>query len=140
VSDIPVTIVANSLIEDVWYQVTPLLLKGEKYLSDYYTLDDIKFACIDGSMQLWVGVNGEISVCAITTIDVYPQANILRFIYCGGKGWRNVAYAHAAIVEYAKKYKCIGIDIVARDGWWKLLTPFGYKKRAVYLVKRFEEN
>lgn len=92
--DIPVTIVANSLIEDVWYQVAPLLLKGEQYWKDYFNIDDIKRACIEGTMQLWVGVNGEISMCAITTIDVYPRAKFLRFVYIGGRGWKYVAHSH----------------------------------------------
>lgn len=139
-TDLPVTIVANSLIEDVWYQVVPLLNKGKQYWSDYFTIDDIKLACIEGTMQLWVGVNGEISMCAITTIDVYPRAKWLRIVYIGGRGYRHVAHSHKQIVEYAKKHGCVGTDIIARDKWWSVLTPFGYKKRAVYLVNRFEEN
>lgn len=138
--DVPVTIVANSLIEDVWYQCVPLLMKGEKYWCDYFTLDDIKFACIDGKMQLWVGVNGEISVLALTTIDVYPRSKFLRFVYCGGRGWRHVAHSHKMIEMFAKKHGCVGMDAIAREGWLDWLLPFGYKKRAVYLVKRFEEN
>jgi len=139
--DVPVTIVANSLIDDVWYQIAPLLLKGEKYWSDYYAINDIKEACRGGTLQLWVGVRGrEITVVALTTILVYPRNKYLCFIYCGGRRWHSVSHSHADVVKYAKEHGCAGIDIIARSGWERLLAIFGYKKRAVYLTLRFEEN
>lgn len=138
--EIPVTIVANSLIDDVWYQVAPLLLKGKKYWDDYFSLEDIKRECIEGRMQLWVGVNGEITMCALTTIDVYPRGKFLRIVYIGGRNWRAVAHSHEQIKQFALKHSCVGTDTIARDGWMRLLAYLGYKKRAIYLVNRFDEE
>lgn len=132
----PVTIIATNLVEDIWPEVEPLLLKGIGFWGDYYDIDDLKTACIKGKMQLWVALEErEIHMVMLTMLVIYPKRKLLRYFYIGGKRLKDVMYYNPNVVKWAREHGASGDELIGRDGWIRALRRLGFEYRASYLVR-----
>lgn len=139
----PITIVANKLIPAMFSKIRPLLEKGRKYWSDYYTLLDIKKLLIKGDLQLWVGVEGkEVKLIMLTTLAVYPHSVWLRLLYIGGERMRDALYYLPTVESWAKTHGAVGTETICRDGWTRLIknTRLAKAEKKTFLKLKFEED
>jgi hypothetical protein len=108
-----------------------------KYSVSGFTTEDIKLACKEQDMQLWISTHSGIlnGVC-ITQILTYPRKkNLLILLLAGNdfKEWQDEG--NERMVEYAKANNCRGIEFHGRKGWRNLLKDNNYKEQHVVFYK-----
>lgn len=137
----PITIVANKLIPQLFPKVRPMLEKGKKYWEDYYRLHDIKRLLIKGDLQLWVGVEDkEIKLILLTTLAVYPRSVWLRLLYIGGERMRDALYYLPTVESWGKAHGAMGTETIARGGWLRLIkkTRLAKAEQHIFLKLKYE--
>lgn len=133
-----VSIVPIDHINDVWDNVKEYLTPAVKVTNGRYMLYDVYVALQQSRMQLWIAFNdgGEIIGCEVTSITDYPSRRVLTSLFTGGKQvrtWRNQMMD--ILVRWAEDNECTGIEGYGREGWIKLLEPYGVTKGLVMFEK-----
>jgi hypothetical protein len=121
--------VLSHAIDTVWKEIKPLLIKTLEYADGKYNLDDIYQFIKSQDMQLWVVYDnkGLLSFC-ITQIIIYPRKKVLSMPFVGGVDMLRWLHLTDIIKDYALENGCDFAEGYARDGWIKVLKPFGFKK------------
>jgi hypothetical protein len=123
-------------VDTWWSHVQEYLSKALKYGLGEYTLGDIKSACKERDMQLWVKLGKKVEGAFVTKIAQYPQKNILVVLLLGGdnfKEWRNEA--DKLLVAFGKENKCDYVELFGRKGWSKALKDLNYNEQTRILAK-----
>lgn len=130
-------------VKDYWHKVGPMLQKVIDK-QDEWSLQGIYEKLVTPpvditAMQLWF-IEGHIAL--ITQINYFPQTGIKKCLIfmCGGENIDECLHLYSQIetwaIDYFKLQK--GKDkmlIWGRDGWKKLMEPFGYKVKTICLEK-----
>lgn len=121
--------VLSHAIGTVWEEIKPLLIKTLEYADGKYNLDDIYTAIKSRDMQLWVVYDnkGILSFC-VTQIIIYPRKKVLSMPFVGGVEMLRWLHLTDIIKDFAREKGCDFAEGYARDGWIKVLKPFGFKK------------
>lgn len=134
-----VTIVPNAMIGKIFPKIKPMLLKGRKYLEDYYTIGDIKRLLITGKFQLWVAVEGsEVKTIMLTTLATYPRSLWLQIIYIGGERLQDALYYLPSIESWAKAHGAVGTEATGRSGWIKTMKKTRLKNAQTGIAFRMK--
>ena len=136
-SETLVTMVYPFNVAPMWPQVEPLLKKAIS-LDETHTPKDVLSAVISGNSQLWVQwANKSAEMAVVTHFVSYPQGTRLRVWLGGSKEGAKVDHKKMddMLVEFAKANRCIGMEIIGREGWARLFPDA--EKSAVLLKRTF---
>lgn len=123
-------------IEAWWPLVQEYLNAALEYGLGEYSIGDIKKACIQRDMQLWVKMGKEVEGAFVTKISQYPQKNILCILLLGGNEfmkWRDEA--DALLNAFGKENNCEYVELFGRKGWGKMLKDLNYKEQTRLFAK-----
>ena len=116
-------------IEAWWPLVQEYLITALQFGLGEYSIGDIKNACLERDMQLWVKMDREVQGAFVTKIAKYPQKNLLCVILLGGdkfKEWRDEA--DALLNAFGKEHNCEYVELFGRKGWGRALKDINYKE------------
>lgn len=118
-------------IDKWWVHVEPLITKALKYGIGEYTSEDIKQACEQQIMQLWVYADKKNRGVFVTQILNYPQLNVLLVLLLSGdnfKEWRDEV--DDLLLRFGKEKDCKYVELFGRKGWGKaFLSDINYKEQ-----------
>ena len=117
-------------VEKWWSHVEPHITNSLQHGVGEYTSDDIKWACQQQEMQLWVKWNDGVQGAFVTQILNYPQFPILLVLLLGSTDfidWRNEA--DELLKRFGKDKGCKYIEFFGRKGWGNYLKDIGYKEQ-----------
>ncbi len=118
----------------VWPDVERWLLRAPKYWQDHFAIEDIRKFVKDGKAQLWVEFDeGGPHIAAITEVIEYPKKRALKVLWVGGSDVKRAFQSLGYIEIWARRSKCETVEILGRPAWLRLLKPFDYREKAVYL-------
>ena len=118
-------------IDDVWEAVKGFIAPAVKMTNGRYMVEDIRIAAKRGDMQLWIAFTEDRDIigCEVTAISEYPSRRLLTSLFTGGndlRSWRDKMMQ--ILVRWAEDNQCSGIEGYGREGWIKMLEPYGVKR------------
>lgn len=133
-----ISFVPPNHINDVWDAVKGFIAPAVAVTNGRYMLEDIHSATRKGDMQLWIAFTDEKDIigCEVTAISEYPSRRFLTLLFTGGKelrSWRNEMTQ--VLLRWAKDSQCSGIEGCGREGWIKMLEPYGIKRGLIMFEK-----
>jgi hypothetical protein len=133
-----ISFVPPNHINDVWDAVEGFIAPAVKVTNGRYMLEDIHAATRKGDMQLWIAFTDEKDIigCEVTAISEYPSRRFLTLLFTGGKelrSWRNEMTQ--VLLRWAEDSQCSGIEGCGREGWIKMLEPYGIKRGLIMFEK-----
>ncbi len=122
---------------DVWWPYVKEYLSSalEQSLGEY-SLEDIRNACKEADMQLWIKTDKDVLGACVTKINTYPQKKILVLLLLGGKGfieWTDEG--NVLMSSFAKENNCDYLQVFGRKEWTRRLKELKYKNNNVILTK-----
>ena len=126
-----VSLVPPEYINDVWDTVKVFLKPAIEVTNGRFMLYDIYGLSQMGRYQLWIAFDDDRQImgCEVTTVTNYPSKRVLTSLFTGGndiRSWRNQMID--VITKFAKDQDCEAIEGHGREGWIKLLEPYGVKR------------
>ena len=100
------------------------------------TPDDVREACQDRNMQLWVISRNRLTIGAVTTMLVnYDRKRVVRVVTLGGKDFdqwvqQGLDYLKAWGIEAG----CTDIEVCVRQGFERKLTQLGFQTGHVVMI------
>ena len=100
-----------------------------------YTLPDLRTACMEGEMQMFVAESdSEICGVLVTQIVQYPRRRVMQLAFMAGVGIDEML-PHANIFDrFARDMDADELEIVGRMGWRKVMGE-EWKTGGIILVK-----
>ena len=138
-------IVNPAYIDDCCIEAGYYLNRAAKESYGRYTIFDIRNEIISGKQQLWILFYGdnEMMMAATTMICFYPRKTTLCVMFLGSNDDTLWAKYRELVVgkfeSFAKDNGCDGIECTGREGWARVLEPFGWKKSFTVLEKNFND-
>ena len=136
------TAVPASVIDVIWSDVARVLRGSVSTANGRFDLNDIREGIKSGFYGLWVVMDEDRVVAALTTrIIVYPQCKSLAMDWVGGSrgGARMSEWlpkAHKVITKFAKENGCTQIEGYGRKGWNRWLRAYGWEPH--YIAYKME--
>jgi hypothetical protein len=126
-----ISFVPPNHIKDVWEAIEELIAPAIMVTNGRYMVEDVHVAAKRGDMQLWIAFTDERDIigCEVTAISEYPSRRLLTSLFTGGndlRSWRNEMMQ--VLVRWAEDNQCSGIEGYGREGWIKMLEPYGVKR------------
>lgn len=115
-----------------------ILIAHKDRLSPFYSVADTIQYIADGMLTLWLGYeNGHLGMYAITEINI---SSICKAVNVVGAFGKNVdlyfdKFFHG-VEQYARMIEADMVIIDGREGWKRLLKPYGYDLYQVRLMKK----
>lgn len=131
------SLVPPSLLNTCLDQVGPILLRAVQRTGGRWKIQHAIDKIESGEQQLWVSFEGQKIYGVVTTrIASYPAGPRLDIVYCAGDNLREWMADMLALLErWGRDNQCVGVELVGREGWVKMLAPFGYEKRYIVMEK-----
>lgn len=129
--------VAPEAVEEVWEQVSPILVKSLQYADGKYSLESIKRALLRRDMQLWMYVRDGIKACGVTQVLKYPEKKVCVVMFAAGEALSEWINFDSLIEEWARDNQCDAIEIYGRPGWERVL---GWERIHVVIRKNLHES
>ena len=123
-------------VMEIWPQVRDMIDDGYAACGTI-TPPELPQWLSDGKGQLWLSLDGEIIVAALTT-SIVPRRNgcTLKMVCCGGSKIELWKDCHKQIEEFARVEGCDRVQIrEGRPAWSRVLGRDGYKVTHVTLEK-----
>jgi len=133
-----ITGIVSKDIDKYWDSSFDVLIKRAlRYSVAGFKVEDIKQACKEQDMQLWVSTSdGVVNGICITQILTYPRKKNLLILLLAGKDFKEWQdEGNERMVDYAKANNCRGIEFHGRKGWGNLLKDNNYKEQHVVFYK-----
>lgn len=128
--------VPSIAVGKIWPIVEPLIAPSLKYANGCFLPVDLRDACIETRMQLWVVVDDEtreIIAAVVTRISVYPRRKSLSVPFVGGRRMREWLPLLTETLEgFARENGCTFMEGGARNGW---VRAAGYRNIGAMLIK-----
>ena len=126
-----ISLVPIEYINDIWDEVKVILKPAVEVTNGRFMLYDIYSFAQMGRYQMWIAFDDDrqIKGCEVTTVTDYPSKRVLTSLFTGGddiRSWRNQMID--VITKFAKDHDCEAIEGHGREGWIKLLEPYGVKR------------
>ena len=126
-----ISLVPIEHINDVWDTVKVILKPSVEVTNGRFMLYDIYSFAQMGRYQMWIAFDDDRKIhgCEVTTVTDYPSKRVLTSLFTGGddiRSWRNQMID--VITRFAKDQDCEAIEGHGREGWIKLLEPYGVKR------------
>ena len=129
-------LVSPALLPQVWPQVKPLFLQNESIWEEYYTIESFPILFQRGRLQLWtMNDEDEFFLAGVTELLIFPKTKVLNIVLIMGSGMKDSLEFLDCTEMWARKQGAMKSNIVGREGFLRVLKPYGYRKRAVALSK-----
>ncbi len=129
-------LVTPDLLPQVWPQIVPLLLSAKEIWEECYTLDSLLILLQQKQMQLWtMNDESEFILALLTEVLTFPKMKVLHIVFIGG---RELAYGlefFDCVEMWAHKQGAMKSYGIGREGFLRVLKPYGYVKSAVAFEK-----
>lgn len=125
------------LIEHMWGFAEPYVKRALDHANGELTANDLKQACLDRAVQLWLVSEGALVIGAATTeVVVYPHKKHCRIITIAGSNFPAwMPLVDATLVEWGVELGCDALEAHVRRGLVPKLAPLGYKHLHSVVVK-----
>lgn len=125
------------LVERFWHFAEPYVKRALDHTHGEVSFLDVKEACLNRGMQLWlIYSDGRVVGAGTTELINYPQKLICRIMTLAGSQfdeWRQMA--HDAIETWAMEQGCVAMESYTRRGFVPKLIEMGYKHKYSVLHK-----
>lgn len=100
------------------------------------TPDSIYAGLVEENMQLFTfeGERGLFGL-VVTEITEFPTGKVLQIVGCAGEGILETVDDILVLEAWGRYIGCKKIRIDGRPGWERELSPFGWRKQYVVLMK-----
>ena len=140
-----IRIEANA-VDIIWPHVEDLLQSAINFNLGEFTIEDIKEYLLNGRMNLWVVNNQEDGtiLAAVTEFIQYPREKRLGILLVGAKKntimkWFKQCWQEdSELLAFARENDVKRFEILARDGWIRLLPKIGFKKYCTVLTREVD--
>src|SRR5882672_11441289 len=122
----------------LWPQIRAFVLSAMRLgYDEFYGEADIRQACIDGAMQLWVACGDTaIEAAIVSRIVRYPKRAVCQVPLIGGRRMATWLSAMQAMIEsYARANGCTHMEGAGRLAWCRAA---GYRNIGPVLMKELE--
>lgn len=105
--------------------------------SDWWTLDSIHDAVLQGAWQCWVvGTDETIRGVVMSQIVVYPANRIFQIVLAFGEGLLSyVPHLEGAFEKFASDSHCTLCEVTGRPGWGPHLRRIGFHQGTTTFTK-----
>lgn len=132
-----VSLVPIEHINAVWDRIKPILDPAVAVTNGRYTTYDVYVAAQQSRMQLWIAFEDQsIYGIQVTCITDYPSKRALTSLFTGGtklRQWRNDMMG--ILDMWAKDNECEVIEGYGKEGWLKMLEPYGVTRGLIMFEK-----
>lgn len=122
-----VSLVPPDHIDAVWAEVKPWLEPAVAVTNGRYTTQDVHRLLAENRLTLWIAFDDSgIHGCQVTQIIDYPSRRVLGSLFTAGRRlrqWREPMMS--VLLRWAADTDCTAIEGQGREGWIKLLEPYG---------------
>ncbi len=130
-----IRIEANA-VDVIWTRVKDLLQLAINLNLGEITIEDVKESLVKGRMNLWVvySQENELILAAVTEFVIYPREKRLRVFLTGAKKntlmkwFKQCWQKDSELLKFARENDVKRFEVLARDGWIRLLPKVGFKK------------
>tara|TARA_S200002703_G_scaffold105890_1_gene91861 strand:+ start:124 stop:546 length:423 start_codon:yes stop_codon:yes gene_type:complete len=124
------TAVPSEALDIVWGDVEELMERTMGVTKGKYSAKDIYDGVKEGIYAIWLVLDGEKPICALTTrIVQYPEGRkSLSIDWIGGtrmKEW--LPLLQETMTKYAKDNQCTHLEGFGRQAWIKWIGKYGWK-------------
>ncbi len=123
--------ITSQYVEPAWEYVEGYIANALKYGIGEYLPEDIKIACKEQRMQLWIKYEDEeVKGAFVTQILDYPRVKVLLVLLLGGNEfikWRDEV--DEVLLRFGKEHNCKFVEGFGRKGWGNYLKDFNYKEQ-----------
>ena len=133
-----ISAVPREVLGIVWGDVAKLLYKSVETSNGKYSIDDLYHGINNGQYVLWIVMDKDEPVAAITTsIISYPGRKAMAMDWIGGSRMREwLPMAMKTLSEYSRKNGCTHLEGYGRKAWGRWLSKYGWKPE--YIAYRME--
>lgn len=137
-SELAFTPVPKDLLPLVWPRVEGYLSKAVDTANGKMTVDDVRHGIESDLYLLWVVVDGDDIIAAITTrIINYPSCDGMALDWIGGKRIKEwIGMVNKTVTNHARSHGCSHLEGYGRAAWGRLLDRHGWKED--YVAFRLE--
>lgn len=125
-----------------WGRISELYLKTPETWADYEKLEHIYEQHLSGHRILYITLREmELKFAISGTVRTYPQGRVVRLDWCAGENVKEyIGLALSSLEVMAWQVNAFEVQFSGREGWKKLLEPFGYRVTHVTYSKRLIGN
>jgi hypothetical protein len=129
VSEAQITPVPVSVLDVVWPEVVGYIEDAAATTNGKYKAQDIYDDIQRGVYVLWIIVENDAIIGALTTrVAVYPNRRSMSIDWIGGTRLEELLPKfHPVMQKYAKDNKCTYLEGHGRGGWARKLKSYGWK-------------
>lgn len=126
---------------DLYWPQIEHMLNSVPHTWEGYSVAFFHESVKNGNVQVWgAGKEGSVFLVYFTNIMLYPAKKTLQVGWAGGKIENFLPAINASLEQFAKEQDCDEVEILGRAGWEKLMMPFGFRKRAVYISRPVDKG
>lgn len=137
-SDLVFTPVPKHLLGLIWPKVEEYLAKAVDTAKGKLTVDDVRSGIESDLYLLWVVVDGDDIIAAITTRVInYPTCNGMALDWIGGKRIKEwLPMVNESVMDHARSNGCSHLEGYGRAAWARMIERHGWKQD--YITFRLE--
>jgi len=112
--------IASAEVPSVWDEVKPMLMPAVHKVE----MDDLDLfeALWNADMQLWVGIENEKIICAMTTrIDTHEHGKVATILHVGGRFEKEFTEYLPRLKQWAKASGADYLRLIGRPAWSRKL-------------------
>jgi hypothetical protein len=119
-------------VNDLWRFAEPFIKRALDHTFGEVSADDIRQACENTQMQLWmITKESRVVGAGSTQIVIYPQMKVCRIVTLAGSEfdeWKD--FAHMNLEMWAETQQgCSGMEAFCRKGFIPKLLEIGYRHK-----------
>ena len=132
------TAVPTAVVDVIWNDVARVLRRSVLTAGGRFELNDVREGIKSGFYGLWVVMEEDRVVAALTTrVVVYPQCKSLAMDWIGGSRMREwLPQAQKVMTKFAKENGCTQLEGYGRKGWDRWLRAYGWEPH--YIAYKME--
>ena len=132
------TAVPTAVVDVIWNDVSRVLRRSVLTAGGRFDLNDVREGIKSGFYDLWVVMEEDRVVAALTTrVVAYPQCKSLALDWIGGSRMREwLPQAQKVMTKFAKENDCIQLEGYGRKGWDRWLRAYGWEPH--YIAYKME--
>ena len=133
-----VTRIEKEYCTAAWHRVKDHLKPAIKRSKGRWEPEYVLASLVTGRHNLWVITDETRKVVGAMTTEVvhYPEKRMLMIHFLGGSEMDKwYVDMSDAMTEHAREAGCIGIECIARSGFWKWFQNDSFERTAVFYEK-----
>jgi|TARA_R100000049_G_C1870881_1_gene30707 hypothetical protein len=129
-------------VDEVWSLVKQNIQEALSYSGNHTDSDFVYQTIKSGKFQLWIvwdenkkTVKEQYNGVGVTEIVQRKLKRSCNIFIVTGKNRQNWQHLIKVLEDFALKNECSNMELIARQGWEKIMEKFNYKKTHVVLEK-----